>query len=118
MGAAVEALVRWLAENPAEAHILIEAATLGGRPAEARREIIESHVRSVAAAMAHAAPKTKPAERAVMARCWVGSVLEAATHWLQSAPASRPDVAQYARIVKGFNLRGAGTSTQRRAPRS
>jgi hypothetical protein len=56
------------------------------------------------------------AERTVVARCWVGSVLEAATFWLQAAPSDRPGVADLARIVKGFNLRGSGALVQARRP--
>src|SRR5271157_4625056 len=69
MGAAVEGFVLWLAENPPETRMLMEAATLGGRPEQVRREVIESHVRSVAAALETAAPWIEAADRPVVARC-------------------------------------------------
>ena len=91
MAAAVRCFVAWLAENAPEAHILMEAAALGGRMEEARRAIIESHVRSVA-----------------VARCWVGSVLEAAQGWIALPSTERRDSAALAAVVADFNLRGAG----------
>jgi AcrR family transcriptional regulator len=108
MGAAVEGFVRWLAENPPEARMLMEAATLGGRPEEVRRQVIESHVRSVAAALEVAAPRIDAADRALAARCWMGAAIEAATAWLRMDPTARPDAARLAAIVKRFNLRGVG----------
>jgi AcrR family transcriptional regulator len=108
MGAAVEGLVQWLAGNPAEVRMLMEAATLGGRLEEARRAVIESHVRSVAAALEFAAPWVDARDRGVLARCWVGAALEAAMGWLRMEPGERPDAGRLAGIVKRFNLRGSG----------
>ncbi|HEY1205287.1 MAG: TetR/AcrR family transcriptional regulator [Bryobacteraceae bacterium] len=108
MAAAVEGFVRWLAENPPETRMLMEAASLGGRPEEVRREVIESHVRSVAAALERAAPWIDAADRGVVARCWTGAVIEAAAAWLRMPPAERPDAARLASTVKSFNLRGVG----------
>jgi len=110
MGAAVEGFVRWLAANPAEARMLMEAATLGGRLEEAHRAVIESHVRSVTAALESAAPWVDAQDRAVLARCWVGAILEVAMNWLRTDPGERPDAARLARTVRSFNLRGAGIS--------
>jgi AcrR family transcriptional regulator len=111
MGAAVEGFVRWLARNPAEARLLMEAGTLGGRLAETRRTVVENHIRSVAAALDQAMPGTNPVDRSVLARCWVGAALEAATGWLQAQPSDRPDMARLATLVKSFNLRGAGIAS-------
>ena len=108
MGAAVEAFVRWLAGNAAEARMLMEAATLGGRLEEAHRAVIESHVRSVAAALESAAPWVDAQDRGVVARCWVGAILEVTMSWLRMEPGERPDAARLARTVRSFNLRGAG----------
>ncbi len=110
MGAAVDAFVRWLAGNPAEARMLREAATLGGRLEEAHRAVIESHVRSVAAALESAAPWVDAQDRGVLARCWVGAILEVSMSWLRMAPGERPDAARLAKTVRSFNLRGAGMS--------
>lgn len=115
MGVAVEGLVQWLAGNPSEARMLVEAAALGGRMEEARRAIIESHVRSVSIALEHLAPWFDTAERAVVARCWVGSVLEAVLGWMGMPSRERLEPGRLATAVAGFNLRGAaliaGTKT-------
>jgi AcrR family transcriptional regulator len=108
MGAAVEGFVRWLAENRPETRMLMEAATLGGLPEKVRREVIESHVRSVAAALETAAPWIDARDRGVVARCWTGAVIEAAAAWLRMRRAKRPSAAHLASIVKSFNLRGVG----------
>ena len=108
MGAAVQGFVEWLAANPPETRMVMEAATLGGRIEEVRREVIESHVRSVVAAIEVAAPWIEAADRGVVARCWVGAAIEAATAWLRMEPATRPDSARLAAAVKSFNLRGVG----------
>jgi TetR/AcrR family transcriptional regulator, fatty acid metabolism regulator protein len=110
MGAAVEAFVEWLARNPAEAGMLMEAAVLGGRIQETQRAIIESHVRSVSAAIARAAPLISSEDRGTLARCWVGAALEAAMGWLRDPEQERLDAKRMARIVKNFTLRGAGIS--------
>jgi len=108
MAAAVRCFVAWLAENAPEAHILMEAAALGGRMEEARRAIIESHVRSVAVALEQMAPWFDAQERVAVARCWVGSVLEAAQGWIALPSTERRDSAALAAVVADFNLRGAG----------
>jgi AcrR family transcriptional regulator len=108
MGAAVEGFVLWLAENPRETRILLEAATLGGRINEVHRQLIESHVRSVAAAIEAAASSIDADDRDIAARCWVGAVIEAASAWLRMEPNGRPDAARLAAIVRRFNLRGVG----------
>lgn len=113
MGAAVEGFVRWLAENPPGTRMLMEAATLGGRPEEVRREVIESHVRSVVAALERAAPWIDAADRGAVARCWTGAVIEAAAAWLRTDPAERPDAARLASTVRNFNLRGVGLVADR-----
>ena len=110
MGAAVEGFVGWLAGHPAESRMLMEAATLGGRLEEAHRAVIESHVRSVAAALESAAHWIDAQDRGVVARCWVGAILEVAMHWLRLEPGDRPDAARLARTVRTFNLRGAGVA--------
>jgi AcrR family transcriptional regulator len=122
MSAAVEGLVRWLAGHPSEARILMEAATLGGRIEQARRAIVESHVRSVVAALQSAAPSVDARDRPIVARCWVGAVLEAAMGWLAMPEPDRPEAGQLARVVASFNLRGAemtaGASAAHDFPRS
>jgi len=108
MGAAVAAFVTWLAGNPAEAGILMEAAVLGGRLQEMQRGIIESHVRSVEMALARAAPAIAAEDRVTLARCWVGAALEAATGWLRTPELQRPDARRVAEVVKRFALQGTG----------
>jgi len=113
MGAAVEGFVRWLADNPPETRMLMEAASLGGRPEEVRREVIESHVRSVETALERAAPWIDAADRGAVARCWTGAVIEATAAWLRTDPAKRPNAARLASTVRDFNLRGAGLVADR-----
>ena len=107
MGAVVRAFVMWLAEHPSEARILAEAATLGGRIEEQRRAMVESHVRSVSLALEQSGCWSDPLERAVLARCWVGSVLEAAIGWMGLPSTERLEPERLATLVAGFNLRGA-----------
>jgi AcrR family transcriptional regulator len=107
MRAAVKAFVKWLAGNPPEARIFVEAATLGGRMEAVRRAIVESHVRSVSLALEHVAPQFDSYDRAVVARCWVGSVLEAAVGWMGSPSEEQLEPERLATIVSDFNLRGA-----------
>ena len=108
MGAAVDAFVRWLAGNPAEARMLTEAATLGGRLEDAHRAVIESHVRSVAAALESAAPWVDAQDRGVLARCWVGAILEVSMSWLRMAPGERPDAAFCTTASDDIGLSGRG----------
>jgi AcrR family transcriptional regulator len=108
MGAAVGGFVRWLAENPPETRILMEAATLGGRIEEVRRAVIEGHVRSVERALEAAAPWIEAADCGLVARCWTGAVIEAASAWLRMDPAERPSAVHLAWIVKTFNMQGVG----------
>jgi hypothetical protein len=54
----------------------------------------------------------------VVARCWVGSVLEAAIGWLSTAPEERMEAERVAALVAEFNLRGAGLGGGGRAGES
>ena len=107
MRATVSAFVTWLTGNPPDARILLEAATLGGRMEAVRRTIVESHMRSVSIALEHVAPWFDEYERTVVARCWVGSVLEAAVGWMALPYEERLEPERLAAIVSDFTLRGA-----------
>lgn len=107
MRAAIERLVLFMAENPDEARILIvESSGLGGRLQQIRRTIVDSHVRSVALALAELSPP--PADADIVARCWVGAAYESVYHWLEQPAGERPESDRLARAVADFNLRGAG----------
>jgi AcrR family transcriptional regulator len=109
MRAAVEALFLFLAQNPTEARILIvESSGLSGRLEEVRREILASHARSVESALGTVAPMLPPMRPAVVARCWVGAVYQAAWWWLEQPAQSRPSAEAVAGEVAEFNLRGIG----------
>lgn len=114
MEAAVRRLVLFLAENPAEARLLIvESSGLSPRLEETRRLVLGEHARAVEGALAVVAGELSPQERAVTARCWVGAVYEAAYHWLELAPEQRPAAETVAAAVARFNLRGIGAGPER-----
>lgn len=109
MQAAVERLFLFLAENPAEARILIvECSGLGGRLAALQRDILASHARSVERAIESIPEGPPTGDPAVLAHCWVGAVYEAVRYWLELAPGDRGPVDEVAREVARFNLRGIG----------
>ncbi|MGC9946198.1 MAG: hypothetical protein ABSF64_07490 [Bryobacteraceae bacterium] len=60
-------------------------------------------MRSVAAALASAAPRAGVQDRGILARCWVGAILEVAGSWLRMEPGERVDAARLARTVRSFN---------------
>ena len=112
MRAAVERLLRYLAEKPGDARILIvESSGLTPRLERLRRTIISSHCRSVEQALMHLSGVLPPLDPQVAARCWVGAVYEAAYHWLETASAERPPIEAVAHEVARFNLRGIGASS-------
>lgn len=107
MRAAVEGVFLFLAENPAEARILVvESSGLGGRLEQTRREIQASHTRSVERAIRRLSGRVASADPAVLARCWVGAIYEVIRYWLEIEPGERPPAGQIATEVAQFNLRG------------
>ena len=113
MRAAVKALVRFLADNPREARILIvESSGLGKRLDAVRRRIIASHTRSVEQALGTVAHRLPPMEPAVVARCWVGAVYEAVFCWLEQPAAERLPAERLANAIADFNLRGIGAPSE------
>jgi AcrR family transcriptional regulator len=109
MRAAVKSLVRFLAENPEEARILIvESSGLGKRLEAVRREVIESHTKSVEQALRTLADRLPPLDATVVASCWVGAVYEAVYRWLGQAQGVRPPAEHLAEAIAEFNLRGIG----------
>lgn len=107
MRAAVEALVMFLARNPAEARIVIvETAGLGGRLERIRRETIASHARSIEVALTKLGlPWVDPR---VHAQCWLGAAHQVVYNWLETPAAQRVPAEQLAEAVAEFNLRGIG----------
>jgi TetR/AcrR family transcriptional regulator, fatty acid metabolism regulator protein len=113
MRAAMKALVRFLAEHPEEARILIvESSGLGQRLETVRRQIIASHTRSVEQALGTLAKRLPPMEPSIVASCWVGAVHEAVFHWLQQPPAQRLPSERLADAIAGFNLRAIGAPAE------
>lgn len=109
MQAAVTALVRFLADHPREARILIvESSGLSKRLDGVRRRIVASHTRGVEQALVALAHRLPPMETAVAARCWVGAVYEAVFCWLEQPVAERISAARLAAAIVHFNLRGVG----------
>jgi AcrR family transcriptional regulator len=113
MKAAVKALVRFLAENPEEARILIvESSGLTKRLEVVRRRVIASHTRSVEQALRALSGSLPPLDPATVASCWVGAVLEAVFHWLQQPPEQRLPAEDLAESIARFNLRGIGARVE------
>jgi AcrR family transcriptional regulator len=113
MKAAVKALVRFLAENPQEARILIvESSGLGKRLEAVRRRVIASHTRSVEQALRALSGSLPPLDPATVASCWVGAVLEAVFHWLEQPPDQRVPAENLAESIARFNLRGIGAPAE------
>ena len=113
MKAAVHALVAFLAQNPAEARILIvESSGLGGRLEQVRRSVISSHARSVERAIAGLGTSSAIPRPEVAARCWVGALYEAVYHWLEQPPGERLPPERIADAVVQFNLRGIGAGSE------
>ena len=115
MRAAVKALVRFLAENPKEARILIvESSGLGTHLEAVRRQVIERHTRGVEGALRALANRLPPLDAAVVASCWVGAVHEAVYRWLGRAPEERLPAEHLAEAIAGFNLRGIGAPVEQK----
>jgi AcrR family transcriptional regulator len=109
MRAAVEGTFRFLTEHPHEARILlVESSSLGARLEGLRRQVLASHARSVEAALGEVSRDFPEGARAVLARCWVGAVYEAARWWLEQDPERRRSATRVGRMVASFNLRGVG----------
>lgn len=109
MRAAIKALVRFLAENPEKARILIvESSGLGRRLEAVRRQVIESHTRSVEMALRKQEGQLPPLDAEVIAACWVGAVYEAVYRWLARSPEERVTADHLGDAIADFNLRGIG----------
>ncbi len=113
MRAAVEALVRFLAEHPNEARILIvESSGLGKTLEAVRRRVIASHTRGVERALRALSDHLPPMDPAVAASCWVGAVYEAVFHWLEQPAKDRLAPEHLAETIAAFNLRGIGAPAE------
>jgi AcrR family transcriptional regulator len=113
MRTAMEALVRFLVEHPAEARILIvESSGLGKRLEEIRRAIVASHTRSVEQALRAASGRLPELEPRVAASCWVGAVYEAVYRWLEQPANERIPPQRLAHAISAFNLRGIGAPAE------
>jgi AcrR family transcriptional regulator len=109
MRAAVMGLVQFLAANPEEARILIvESSGLSERLEQIRRAVIAAHAHAVERALSGLSGSLAPIDPAIVSRCWVGAVYEAAYYWLEQPPDQRAPAEALAREVAEFNLRGIG----------
>jgi len=115
MRAAVERLVQFMADHPDEARILIvESSGLGARLEQIRRQIVNSHARSVEDALSNMYSILPRLDPELVARCWIGSVYESVYHWLELPTAQRQPAQTVASAVAEFNLRGIGALESRR----
>jgi len=105
MRAAVESFVHFLADNPAQARILIvESSGLTPKLTKVRRSIIASHCRSVEQALSRL-PHSKPDKNlGVVASCWVGAVHESVYQWLDDPKERRIPPEVLAKEIACFNL--------------
>lgn len=109
MEAAVRGLVHFLVTNEHEARMLIvESSGLSQRIEAIRRQIVQSHTRSVEMALTLLKDRLPPIEPAVAATCWVGAVYESAFRWLEQKPEERIPPQRLADAVATFNLRAIG----------
>ena len=109
MKAAMRALVHFLAEHPEEARILIvESSGLGKRLESVRRQVIQSHTRSVEQALSALSSRLPPMDPTVAASCWVGAAYEAVCRWLEQSPNVRITPEHLANAITTFNLRAIG----------
>jgi TetR/AcrR family fatty acid metabolism transcriptional regulator len=114
MKAAVEAFILYLARHPNEARILIiESSGLSSRLTKIRRAIIASHCRSVERALTGISRSIPQLDPRVVARCWMGAVLEPVYAWLESGAKNRIPVEVLAHEISRFNLRGIGFQAQK-----
>lgn len=113
MKAAVYSLVRFLAEHPQEARILIvESSGLSKRLEAVRRGVIGSHTRGVQQALDALVRRLPPLDTAVAANCWVGAAYEAVFRWLEQPPGKRLSADRLARAIARFNLQGIGAGAE------
>jgi AcrR family transcriptional regulator len=109
MRAAVRETFRFLAEHPLDARILvIESSGLSTELEAVRREIHDTHARSVEATLRDLLEDEDGTDSAILARCWIGAVYEAVRAWLELEPDERIPAERAAEVVAHFNLRGAG----------
>jgi AcrR family transcriptional regulator len=106
VGAAVESLFLFLADNPQEARILIvESSGLSSRLEKVRRGILQYHAEQTRHTLESDPAAFKFADASVAAQCLVGAVYEALCNWLEQNPAQRLPAIEVARAVADYNTR-------------
>jgi TetR/AcrR family transcriptional regulator, fatty acid metabolism regulator protein len=111
IGAAVESLFLFLAENPREARIMIvESSGLSPRLDQVRRGILARHTDQVRKILKSRGKGAARMNAAIAARCLVGAVFESLYAWLEKPDSKRPPAASVARAVAAYNKRALSLS--------
>jgi len=106
IGAGVEALFVFLAQNPEEARILIvESSGLSPRLEEVRRAILQNQAEQTRHTLESSPEVFQYADASVAAQCLVGGVYEALCVWLEQNPEQRLPAVDVARLVADYNTR-------------
>jgi AcrR family transcriptional regulator len=110
IGAAVESLFMFLADNPREARLMIvESSGLSPRLERIRRGVLARHADEVRKTLTGRSGRTS-ASATIAAQCLVGAVFEPLCAWLEKPESERPPAGKVARAVAAYNVRALSNS--------